>query len=77
LQDKCVCLHLADDGAGIAPGDALRIFEPFFTTKRAEGGSGLGLAIVRSLLDSANGDIALVPSERGATLALSLPIAPR
>ena len=77
VQDKCVCLHLADDGAGIAPGDALRIFEPFFTTKRAEGGSGLGLAIVRSLLDSANGDIALVPSERGATLALSLPIAPR
>ncbi|HEU0044815.1 HAMP domain-containing sensor histidine kinase [Sphingomonas sp.] len=75
VDHRCVRLRIADDGAGIAAGDALRVFEPFFTTKRADGGSGLGLAIVRSLLDPAGGDIALLPSAKGATFELSLPIA--
>ena len=73
-RGDAVCLHIADDGPGIAPGDRTRIFEPFFTTKRATGGSGLGLAIVRSLLDAAGGEITLAPSPTGACFALTLPI---
>ncbi|MGK7653789.1 sensor histidine kinase [Roseovarius sp. B08] len=55
-----------DDGPGIAEGNRARIFEPFFTTRRAAGGTGMGLAIVRTMLGAAGGDIALLPSGRGA-----------
>jgi signal transduction histidine kinase len=75
--DDTVRLLLADNGPGIAPGDSDRIFEPFFTTKRTQGGSGLGLAIVRSLLDAAGGEIALVSNGPGARFELSLPLARR
>ncbi|MDB5696007.1 MAG: two-component sensor histidine kinase [Sphingomonas bacterium] len=69
-----VCLRIADDGSGIPPADRERVFEPFFTTRRTDGGSGLGLPIVRSLLDAAGGEIALLPSTAGATFALTLPL---
>lgn len=72
-----ICLRVADDGPGVPPADRARIFEPFFTTRRATGGSGLGLPIVRSLLDAAGGEIALVPSPAGSCFALTLPIARR
>ncbi|KRS11596.1 hypothetical protein XM53_15060 [Roseovarius atlanticus] len=55
-----------DDGPGISQGNRARIFEPFFTTRRATGGTGMGLAIVRTMLGAAGGDIALLPSDRGA-----------
>ena len=75
--NDAVCLSIADDGPGVPAADRDRVFEPFFTTKRSTGGSGLGLAIVRSLLDAAGGEIALVPTDRGATFALTLPLARR
>ena len=70
-----ICLRIADDGSGIPAADRERVFEPFFTTRRSDGGSGLGLPIVRSLLDSAGGEIVLRPSESGAIFLLTLPIA--
>ncbi|PTQ08604.1 two-component sensor histidine kinase [Sphingomonas oleivorans] len=68
-----VMLQLADDGPGIPPADRQRIFEPFFTSKRQNGGTGLGLAITHALLEASRAEIALLPSEAGATFELKLP----
>ncbi len=54
-------VRIADDGHGIAAGDAKRIFEPFFTTRREQGGTGLGLAIAKALLANADGTIDYLP----------------
>ena len=64
-DETVICV--ADDGQGIAPGDAARIFEPFFTTRREQGGTGLGLAIAKALLANANGTIDYMPPARSAT----------
>ena len=64
--DKTV-VCVADDGQGIAPGDAARIFDPFFTTRREQGGTGLGLAIAKALLANADGTIDYLPPGESAT----------
>lgn len=43
-------LEILDDGAGVAPDQALEIFEPFYTTDSK--GTGLGLYISRELCES-------------------------
>lgn len=68
-------ITFADDGGGIPPDIAARIFEPFFTTRQASGGTGLGLRIVRSIVESARGTVALVPSSGGAVFRVTLPLA--
>ncbi|MBD3786694.1 MAG: sensor histidine kinase [Sphingomonadales bacterium] len=52
-------LEIADNGAGIAAGNAARVFDPFFTTRRETGGTGMGLAIVRNLLTAHQAEITL------------------
>jgi signal transduction histidine kinase len=59
-------IRVADNGAGISPGNRARVFDAFFTTRRAEGGAGMGLHIVRSMLRAHGGDIRLAPSHGGA-----------
>ena len=73
VEDEQVCLRVADDGPGVAEGDAGRIFEPFFTTRRSEGGAGLGLSIARSLLRANHADLVLKSSSKGAAFELVLP----
>jgi two-component system OmpR family sensor kinase len=70
-------LHIAvaDNGAGISPGNRDRIFEPFFTTRREAGGTGMGLQIVRSMLTAHGGTIQLLPSEVGAAFEMRVPLA--
>nr|WP_294813573.1 HAMP domain-containing sensor histidine kinase [uncultured Sphingomonas sp.] len=69
-------IAVADNGRGIAPGDAERVFEPFFTTRRAAGGTGLGLAISVSLLRAGGGRLALDhPVESGSRFRILLPLA--
>ena len=68
-------VRVADNGAGVSPGNRERIFDPFFTTRRTEGGTGMGLGIVRALLRAHGGDIRLVDSVEGAAFELTLPAA--
>lgn len=62
-------LEVADEGPGMAPGDARRVFERFYRTDssraRASGGTGLGLSIVDSLV-RAHGGRVTVATEPGA-----------
>lgn len=67
-------IRVADDGIGISEANAARIFTPFFTTARERGNTGLGLAIIRSLLRTHGGEIALLPSARGACFEIRLPL---
>lgn len=49
-------IAVADDGAGVPPGEQERIFDRFVSLDSA-GGSGLGLPIARSLARSMGGDL--------------------
>ena len=71
--DGMLRVTVADNGAGISPGNRDRVFEPFFTTRREAGGTGMGLQIVRSMLAAHGGTIRLLPSESGATFELRVP----
>jgi signal transduction histidine kinase len=52
-------LTVADDGAGVDPGDLARLFERFYRadTARSSRGTGLGLAIVKHIVTSAGGSV--------------------
>ncbi len=67
-------LEVADSGPGLAPEAQQQLFHPFATTKGREG-TGLGLAVSRRLARALGGDVVLVPSERGTTWRLTLPLA--
>lgn len=76
-----VLLEVADNGPGIAPADRERLFDPFFRGSGAHdgriSGSGLGLSIVREYVDAHDGEIALIPSARGAFFRVTLPLTAR
>jgi len=67
-----VCVTVADNGPGIAPDITKRLFHPFATSK-GNRGTGLGLYISRQLVREAEGELDVVPSERGAKFLLWLP----
>ena len=70
-----VFAEIADEGPGVPHDAAARIFEPFFTTKLVGEGTGLGLSVSLGIAEAHGGSLALVPSERGARFALTLPVA--
>ncbi len=73
-------LLVADDGPGVPAEHRERIFERFYraeTARSPSGGSGLGLSIARRLAERNNGQVELTEADRGATLRLRLPSAPR
>jgi C4-dicarboxylate-specific signal transduction histidine kinase len=70
-----VFVEIADEGPGVPREAAARIFEPFFTTKFVGEGTGLGLSVSLGIAEAHGGALALVPSERGARFALTLPVA--
>ena len=71
-----VRVEIADDGAGVPAEVASRIFEPFFTTKAIGEGTGLGLSVSLGIAEAHGGALTLVPGDRGARFALTLPLAP-
>jgi PAS domain S-box-containing protein len=74
-SDSTVFVEIADEGPGVPREAAARIFEPFFTTKFVGEGTGLGLSVSLGIAEAHGGALTLVPSERGARFALTLPIA--
>ncbi len=71
-QDDRACIEVADQGAGIAPGDLPHVFERFrqFNRNRQEqAGIGVGLAIARGLVRVHGGDIE-VDSDLGGVAGL-------
>ena len=59
-----VRLEVSDTGNGMDAATRAQLFDPFFTTKAEGAGTGLGLSIVRSIVESAGGQVE-VESERG------------
>ena len=63
-----------DDGTGVPDDERALIWEPFFRGKGVESqGNGLGLAVVKSIVESHQWEIALVPSPVGALFQIRIP----
>jgi len=74
LKDAQVLASVADNGKGIATGEAEKIFKPFYTSKPQ--GLGMGLSISRSIINSHHGRLWVENNPGGgATFCFSLPIA--
>jgi len=71
---------VSDTGPGLTPEQRERVFERFHRAdpyqRGGGGGVGLGLSIARELVLRMDGRIGLLPSERGATFFVDLPLAP-
>jgi nitrogen fixation/metabolism regulation signal transduction histidine kinase len=68
-------VNICDNGTGLSTPESETLFEPFYTTRSK--GTGLGLAIVRQIAGQHNGQVRLVPRERGGTCAVVvLPTSP-
>src|SRR5439155_1659160 len=66
-----VRIRVADNGPGVPRENRAQIFEPGFSTK--EKGWGIGLSLARRIVrDSHDGELLLVPSEKGATFDIVL-----
>jgi signal transduction histidine kinase len=69
---------ISDTGCGIPPQNIERIFDPFFTTKQTGKGTGLGLAVSYGIVAEHGGQIHVASEvNRGTTLTVRLPIAPK
>ncbi|PSB54878.1 ATPase [Chamaesiphon polymorphus CCALA 037] len=74
LEDECILVEIADDGAGI-PGDVRsRIFDQFFTTKEVGKGTGLGLDIARRIVGQHQGKISFTSEPGNTRFQVRLPI---
>ena len=82
LEDRNVCLTVADDGQGIPLADQPHVFERFYRVHkdrlRASGGTGLGLSIVKHIVRAHGGEVSVdsVPGS-GAAFHVRLPLAQR
>lgn len=76
VRDDKLEMRVYDDGCGIRPEVGDKIFKPLFSTKAF--GVGLGLPLVKEIVERHQGAID-VQSEwgKGATVTVSLPLAPR
>lgn len=77
LDARTFTIRVSDDGDGVPAGKREVIFRPF---ERADEdspkpGIGIGLALARALARDLGGDLVLERADRGATFALSLPLA--
>ena len=77
--DDGVQVRVADEGAGVPPGEQERIFRKFYRADASSypGGTGLGLFIARGLASAMGGRLWIDPeAERGASFVFELPAKP-
>jgi two-component system NtrC family sensor kinase len=67
-------MTVADNGPGIPDAIRTRVFDPFFTTKPTGIGTGVGLAVSRGIVEAHGGKLQLLPTQRGATFEIRLPL---
>ncbi|GAA3207740.1 HAMP domain-containing sensor histidine kinase [Actinocorallia longicatena] len=72
-QDGAVRIEVTDDGPGIPAEERPRVFERFVRGGTSGGGTGLGLAIARWVVDLHGGRIAVVDSDHGCRIRVTLP----
>lgn len=75
-DDKCITLHMQDNGIGFAPKQANKIFSPFYRLANGKkfGGTGLGLSIVKRVVEHHGGNISVTSAlGSGSTFSLTLP----
>jgi signal transduction histidine kinase len=66
--------EVADEGAGLAPGEEQVVFEPFKTGSSPRAGTGLGLSIVQAVARAHGGDSGVVSRPgQGATFWIEIP----
>jgi two-component system sensor histidine kinase KdpD len=78
VEDRRVCVTVADRGPGFAPGEDTRVFDKFFRGHLVgtRAGAGLGLAIARGIVEAHGGEIVAEPRPGGGALfRFSLPLA--
>jgi two-component system sensor histidine kinase KdpD len=75
LDGKELLLEVADNGPGLAPGEAGRVFDIFHRSPDARpGGTGLGLAIVKGFVEAQGGSVeAANRTQGGALFSIRLP----
>jgi signal transduction histidine kinase len=72
--EGAVIIEIEDDGPGVPVDQRESVFEPFVRLNdEGTRGAGLGLAAARSIARAHGGDIAILDSERGALLRVTLP----
>ncbi|WBH15793.1 GAF domain-containing protein [Sphingomonas radiodurans] len=76
-EPMTVVIDIADNGHGVPEEARRRIFEPFFTTKAQGEGTGVGLSFSQGLAEAHGGRLTLLPTKRGATFRLTLPVDPQ
>jgi signal transduction histidine kinase len=78
VNGRRLCVRIADNGPGLAPGDETLIFEPFYHGREATAGHrgpGLGLAIARGFIETNGGRIrAESKPGRGTTFVIEFPL---
>lgn len=71
---RFICLHIRDNGCGIAEENKDEIFHPFFTTKEAQQGTGLGLSVSLGIARAHGGTIEMESKAgHGSCFTLILP----
>jgi two-component system OmpR family sensor kinase len=79
-RDSRAVLEVADEGAGLLPGEAERVFERFYRSDparaRSTGGAGLGLSIVAAIANAHGGGVHAGGGVdgRGASFVVELPM---
>lgn len=73
-KGRCGCIHLSDNGIGVAEPIRDMIFDPFFSTKKKDQGTGLGLAMVKTIIENHKGKLQMESQYgKGTTFHIYLP----